>query len=45
MVARESSRGELQPNWIIVGGASDDVVKSILKSVCVFPRLSVSKGG
>jgi hypothetical protein len=41
VVARESSRGELQPNCTIVGGASGDVVKSILRSV----RESVSREG
>ena len=29
MVARESSRGELLPNWTIVGGAEVEVVKSV----------------
>lgn len=28
VVARESSVGELQPNWAIVGGAVGEVVKS-----------------
>jgi hypothetical protein len=29
VVARESSRGELLPNWTIVGGAEVKVVKSV----------------
>lgn len=44
VVARESSSGELQPNWTMVGGTLVDVVKSVHSNQYMFVRIEDTQG-